>query len=230
MSDANVFGLNTCADGKTLLFSWIGQGSGQSINVWRTDANGADPKQLSFGRNDINPVCSMDSKQVYYFEVDGNLMHVPVDGSSKPEVVPGTVIPHAIAGGVNIGLSPDGKLLTFVSSTTEPGGKSSVQRIVLVPLDAGATPQVRFIEPNARMSVGPRFTGDGKALVYPIRVNGVDNLWLQPLDNSAGRQITNFPADRIGSFQWSLDGKTLGMTRYHTETDVVIMRDAGAAQ
>ena len=55
-----------------------------------------------------------------------------------------------------------------------------------------------------------------------------DNLWLHPLDGSRGRQITNFPADAIQVFQFSLDGKTLGVMRTHVESDVVLLRDTGA--
>jgi hypothetical protein len=65
--------------------------------------------------------------------------------------------------------------------------------------------------------------------VYPIQQNEVDNLWLQPLDGSAGRQITNFSNDKIQSFEYSPDGKQLGMLRLHVESDVVILRDAESA-
>jgi eukaryotic-like serine/threonine-protein kinase len=61
--------------------------------------------------------------------------------------------------------------------------------------------------------------------VYPIRESGVDNLWLQPLDGSRGRQITNFESDGIQNFRFSPDGKTLGVFREHTESDVVLLHD-----
>jgi eukaryotic-like serine/threonine-protein kinase len=51
----------------------------------------------------------------------------------------------------------------------------------------------------------------GTAVVYPVRENGVDNLWLQPLDGSRGRQVTNFPSDQIQSFAFSPDGSALGV-------------------
>ena len=64
--------------------------------------------------------------------------------------------------------------------------------------------------------------------MYSIRENGVDNLWLQPLDGSYGRQITNFQSDAIHLFEFSPDGKSLGVFRQHTESDVVLLRDTGA--
>ncbi len=102
-------------------------------------------------------------------------------------------------------------------------------KIVLVPLDAGPKPQVRFLEPNPGISnYGPRFTPDGKSLVYPIRQNGVEDLWLQPLDGSPGRQITNLKADRISSFYWSPDGKSIGLLTARREYDVILLHDTGA--
>jgi Tol biopolymer transport system component len=71
----------------------------------------------------------------------------------------------------------------------------------------------------------PHFAPDGKSLVYVIRENGADNLWLQPVDGSRGRQITNFPSDRIQNYEYSPDGKSLGVMRSHTESDVVLLRD-----
>jgi hypothetical protein len=64
-----------------------------------------------------------------------------------------------------------------------------------------------------------------KAVVYAIRENGADNLWVQPLDGSRGHQITNFPADVIQAFQYSLDRKMLGVMRTSFESDIVLLHD-----
>ncbi len=48
-----------------------------------------------------------------------------------------------------------------------------------------ANPITRIINPDQRISGAASFTPDGRALVYPVREAGVDNLWLQPLDASA---------------------------------------------
>ena len=72
----------------------------------------------------------------------------------------------------------------------------------------------------------PQFAPDGKAVVYPVRENGVDNLWYQPLDGSKGHQMTNFSSEQIAGFAWSADGKTLGVLRQQTESDVVLLRQS----
>ena len=63
-------------------------------------------------------------------------------------------------------------------------------------------------------------------VVYATRDNDLDNLWLQPLDGTQGRQVTDFKSERIRDFHWSFDGKQLAMVRGHTDSDVVLIRDA----
>jgi Tol biopolymer transport system component len=71
------------------------------------------------------------------------------------------------------------------------------------------------------------FSRDGKAVIYPIRDHDVENLWLQPLDGSPGKQITNFKSERIGdNFAWSPDGKQLAIIRGHINSDVILIRDS----
>jgi Tol biopolymer transport system component len=71
------------------------------------------------------------------------------------------------------------------------------------------------------------FSRDGKAVIYPIRDHDIENLWLQPLDGSAGKQLTNFKSERIGdNFAWSPDGSKLAIIRGHTDSDVILVRDA----
>jgi Tol biopolymer transport system component len=63
------------------------------------------------------------------------------------------------------------------------------------------------------------------AVAYPIRDNGVDNLWVQPLNGSAGHPITNFKSDQILQFHWSPDGKKLAVLREHSESSVVLIQE-----
>ena len=116
-------------------------------------------------------------------------------------------------------VSPDGKLVAF--GTLEHSGEHK-EKIALVATDSGQTKLLDF----ERLRFGLlRFSRDGKAVVYPTRDNGVDNLWLQPLDGSGGHAITDFKSERIRDFHWSFDGKQLAMVRGHTDSDVVLIRD-----
>jgi len=95
---------------------------------------------------------------------------------------------------------------------------------------SGSHPATKILNPDQRISGPAEFTPDGRALVYPIRVSGVDNLWQQPIEAGAGHQITNFAVDDISAFHYSLDGKQLGVLQQHIVSDVVLLRDKDAAK
>jgi serine/threonine protein kinase len=204
-----------CADGRSIVFDLVLHGGGASNNIWRMDSAGGNLKQLTHGKEDSHAVCSPDSRWVYYMDQQegAKLARVSIDGGMSQTL---SNIPIVDS---QFDISPDGKLAAF--ETLEHSGGHAV-KLVLVSTDSGQARQVDF----ERLVYGlVRFSGDGKAVVYPTRENGVDNLWLQPLDGSNGRQITNFTSERIYDFHWSFDGKQLALVRGHTDSDVVLIRD-----
>ena len=136
---------------------------------------------------------------------------------------------------VTFDFSPDGKRFIVVAMTEDKRTRATRVNLLLVNLDAspGSTPQ--RLDPDRRISAGllantiytggPKFSPDGKAIVYDIIDKGVGNLWLHPLDGSPGHQITNFTSGTINAFRWSPDGKWLAVTRMHDISDVVILRE-----
>jgi hypothetical protein len=78
----------------------------------------------------------------------------------------------------------------------------------------GGTPDLIKVNvmPNGGLILLPPFAvaPDGKAVAYNIVENGAGNVWLQPLDGSPGRRLTNFTSDRSFTFQLSPDGKNAG--------------------
>jgi eukaryotic-like serine/threonine-protein kinase len=184
-----------------------------SQNIWRMDGNNF--KQITNGRLDVNPVCSADGKWVFYMEQAGveKLVRVPMDGGTAQ------VISDLPSSGT-FDVSPDGKIAAF--PTLEHSGEHK-DMLAIVGVEGGTAPRIVDFE---RPSFGLlHFSPDGKSVVYPTRENGVDNLWLQPLDGSKGKQLTDFTSERIFDFHWSFDGKQLGLVRGHTDADVVLIRD-----
>ena len=203
-------------------------------SVWRVDADGTNVKELSDSTSDFGPTCSPDGKWVYYYVGNTNrFKRVSMDGG-KPEDVPGVAIPGAIVGSPYFDVSPDGKTLTFLATISPRPGAEPQQKVVLLSLDAGPQPARRILDPNPLISKPPSFSPDGKAVIYAIRENGVENMWLQPIGGAGpgggGRRITNFTADEFSWYEYSPDGKTLAVLRNHSESDVVLLRDSGAAQ
>ncbi|MGA9507502.1 MAG: protein kinase [Candidatus Sulfotelmatobacter sp.] len=207
---------SACADGQHITFELAFHGGTGDMNVWRVDNSGTDLKQLTTGKRDDDPLCSPDSRWVYYIQEgdEGKLSRVSIDGGIPQPV---SALPISDSG---FDLSPDGKLAAFATLDHSSGHKD---KLVLVDTESGKVKLLDF----DRLRFGlVRFSRDGKAIVYPTRENGVDNLWLQPLDGSKGRQITNFSSEHIYDFHWSFDGKQLALVRGHTDSDVVLIRDA----
>ncbi len=210
-----------------VVFSWFGHGDKNTqANIWRANPDGTDPVRLTDGKFQFYCTCSPDGKAVYFFDSDQNeIKRIPIEGGAS-EIVPGSAIPHSFPYS-SFSVSPDGKTLVmsikwYGTSSHAGAGK---KKIALVQLDGGPKPLTRLLDPDPRFSGDfPVIAPDGKAVVYPITINGVDNLWVQPLDGSPGRQSTNFPTEEIDSFVYSPNGKSILMVRAHLESDAVILR------
>jgi len=204
-----------CADGRDVVFDLILHVGSADQNIWRTDSSGANLKQLTSGKHEGHPECSPDSRWVYYISYgeEATLSRLPIDGGTFQ-----TVSDLPMNGLFD--LSPDGKLAAF--ATLQHTGEHK-EKLAIVSAEGGSTPKIIDFE-RPRFGI-LRFSFDGKAIVYPTRENGVDNLWLQPLDGSKGHSITEFTSERIYDFHWSFDGKQLALVRGHNDSDVVLIRD-----
>ena len=199
------------------MFSIGGHGGAKAMTIWRMDAGGGNLKQLSDGKRDIYAECSPDGKGVFYLDISNGskLTRVPVEGGNPEKV---SELP---AYGVDV--SPDGKLVVFETFALSSNAK---MQLAFVPADSPRNPKTVDLQRPVPTGGAIRFTRDGKAVVYPVRVQDTDNLWLQPLDGSPGKQLTNFKSEHIVDFQWSFDGSKLGLIRGHTDSDVVLLQES----
>jgi serine/threonine protein kinase len=206
---------SACANGRYVVFMSTGGKGSKLLNIWRADAAGGNLRQLSDGKVDQRPICSPDGKWVFYEDqVNGNrLMKVPIDGG-KPETISAELA-------ADFDVSPDSKTIAFAAFGHV---NQQVEKLFLLSVDSNQVLKVLDFE-RPRSGV-IRFSHDAKAVVYPFRHGGVDDLWMQPLDGSPGKQITDFKSEHIADFHWSLDGGQLGVIRGHTDSDVVLIRDA----
>ena len=200
-----------------LILAWAFHGGTNSTNIWRSNADGSSPLKLTDGKVDYWPVCSPDQKWVYYVDQIGHIYRVSLDGSGKTEAIISMPQDYKAEG---LSISPDGKTLaTFVTK-----GNEAAPKIAVFGLGSSSPPRML----DASHDSGPylQFTPDGKSLAYTTQANGVGNVWVQPLDGSAGHPITNFKSEYIVSFSLSLDGKSLAVLRGHYDSDVVLLQES----
>ena len=190
-------------------------------HIFRADADGANIKELTHGKFDYMPVCSSDSKTVLYQDADTKLNKVSAEGGASEQFRAYPNFGHAT-------ISPDGKLVAIV--TYRLG--DSKEKLGLLSLDFSQPIRLlEFERPRAEYAVmfgdGPiEFTRDGTGIIYPIRDGQTDNLWLQHLDGTPGKQLTDFKSEFIRDFDYSFDGKQLAVIRGHREADVVLIRES----
>jgi len=210
-----------------LMVEWGSHAGSRLFNIWRVNLDGSGgATRLTNGKGDSFAVCTSDEKWVYYYDEAGlgQIKRVPIDGSGKAEGVTKKTDFSGFLVKDQFDISPDGKMLACSARETVPEdpGKAFA-RVALLTLDAPRS--TRLLDANPKIAGGVQFTPDGKAVLYPIRENGIENLWFQPLDGSVGHQITKFDSDLIFWFQRSPDGKKLLIMRGHWESDVVLLHE-----
>ena len=208
------FNSQGCSDGHVVFTQAVMKA--MALNIWRSEADGTGLRKLTNGKNDQFPMCSPDGKTVFFVDLAANAyMKVSMEGGEAQRLSP---VFSETNGSYDI--ARDGK--TAALGTYD--FKAQRPNISLVSVESGTV--LRTLEFDPRHVGLVRFSPDGKGIVYPIREKGVDNLWLQPLGGGPGRQITNFSALKIYSYQWSQDGKSLAFVRGESPSDLVLIQDA----
>ncbi|HKR60730.1 MAG TPA: protein kinase [Pyrinomonadaceae bacterium] len=199
-------------DSRYVIF--VSERSGFS-NVWRMDLNGGNQKQLTTGQDESWSWASPDNQWVVYHS--GNqgkrtLWRVSTEGGKAEQLTNYPSVCPVV--------SPDGQWVsTYYRLETK-----APWRLGIVPFNGG--PPVRSFEvPDGVLFQSlVRWTPDGSSLAYIRNQNGVSNIWVQPLDGEPARQLTKFKTDQIFWFEWSPDGKQLGVSRGAISSDVVMIR------
>jgi eukaryotic-like serine/threonine-protein kinase len=225
-SSSDINSVGVCDNSPFLILSWYVPRGGSARNIWRVRRDGSDLQQITYGKDDVSPICSSDGKWIYFTDIAGfRLMRVPLSGG-KAEQVPGSVVPNAIFNFT--ARSGQAGLIAFMASIEDPTTQIVGQKLALIKLDAnsGTSPQLLNVQ---RPSSGIlQFTPDSKAVAYTVDDQDVGNIWVQPLDGSKGRQITHFTSASVSEFSWSPNGKSLLVSRSERVSDVILIRDTNS--
>lgn len=194
-------------DGKTIVFVSSRAGTRQ---IWRIDADGGNPRQLTDVKSADQPFLSPDGAWIYFTlgrEVRKIIAKVPLDGG---EIVPVYEKNNPFWATV----SPDGKQIFFEfyeDGAPQPWKKG------LLSLENGA---MKVIVENG---FAQGWTADSKSLIA-ARGNPA-NLWEIPLDGGKTRQLTNFESGEIRASAVSPDFKQIVLARGNPSAEAVLLSD-----
>jgi len=190
------------------------------FQIWRIDRDGSSPKQLTFEVTESTwPTFSPDGRWIVFQHAapDGpySLWRMSIDGGTPEKITDGIAIRPAV--------SPDGKLVAFWHNDEQ---QNSRWRLKVINFEGGATFNIFDVAAMVQVQWDTplRWSRDGQYLVYVDHSGGIDNLWGQPINGGAPRQLTKFDEGKIFAFGWLKDG-SLAMSRGVITSDVVLIRD-----
>jgi Tol biopolymer transport system component len=188
---------------------------GRHPHLWRVDADGTNRKQLTSGGDEDLPRFTPDGKWVVYHSANRNkysIRKVSIDGGEPQTLVSDWSTQPDV--------SPDGKQVACFARRDG----ATAWEILVVPIDGGA-PSATFSLPATVEPEWPglRWTSDG--LTYVSTMQGISNVWQQPLTGGKPKQLTDFKENKIFFFDWSRTEQKLVLVRGTDTRDVILIRN-----
>jgi len=104
---------------------------------------------------------------------------------------------------MDLDISPDGKTIVF----------DMLGDIYMMPISGG---KARAIRTGIAWEVQPRFSPDGKRLLFTSDAGGGDNIWVMDRDGENARQITKEDFRLLNNASWSPDGDYIVARKHFT--------------
>ncbi|HKP70409.1 MAG TPA: DUF5050 domain-containing protein [Pyrinomonadaceae bacterium] len=215
VTNDRIFKLNPTAspDGRYIVFT-SSQKGGQLVRV---DTSGANLLVLTKSIGADNASVSLDGKWVLYsayLEGVPRIMRVPIDGGEeKPVTDQPATEPH---------YSTDNS--RFACFTLN---EATLQwtKLLIYSADGGAPLETIDVPDAINWGRGPVWTPDDKGIVLINASGERQDLWLQPVDGSPGRIITNLPIPGFARRDYSRDGKRIAVVRAEGIGNAIMLTD-----
>ncbi|MBX7174259.1 MAG: protein kinase [Pyrinomonadaceae bacterium] len=189
-----------------------------SLDLWRVNIEGIDLKVLKETPDlkEVNPTFSLDGKWIFYRQTDTkNLSTI-----WKMSLETGESIQLTNFESNYPAVSPDGKTFAclYVPNPNER------EKIAIVSIEGGKPIKV-FDFPEIVKTRFFHWSSDGNSLIYINKNSQADNLWSQPIDGSAPKQLTFFESGQIWKFDLARDGQSFILSRGNESSDVLMISD-----
>ena len=197
------------------------KGAVGAASLWQTDLKDASEKQLTKDADSDedfltfrDATFSPDGKWVVYSN-RGTLWKVAIEGGEPAKILD--------KGGMFPAVSPDGKMIAFVSF-----GEQQPWSIALVPFDGGEITNTFDTKTKSMVSniQNLQWSPDGRAINYIAVNNAVSNIWRQSAGGGPPIQVTEFDSGLIFNFAFSPDGKQLALSRGSINSDIVLIKNS----
>ncbi len=185
-------------------------------HVYRIDSDGAGVAQITRGDGEVGLTISPDGAELIFLKLaDLSRWKIPSNGGSSTALAvprPSFLLPL---------YSPDGR--TFGQGVFKE--RAGLVRVVFEQFPAAGGPPLRSFEWQKPCEYGMpwKWAPSGDAVICIGGLDGVYNLWRQPLAGGAAQPITHFKTGNVQDFDWSTDGKQLFLWRGDGTTDVVLI-------
>lgn len=195
------------ADGKYIVFASNRSGN---MQIWRIDADGRNPKQLTFGEtateNSNYPSVSAQNSEVFFIRRGKNppsIWKVSIEGENPTQVL---TLNDAAPEGF-LAISPDGKWLSYrhISASNQTESDNPSHKIGVIPTDRQSEPKLFDLDFRRPVT---HWNTNSLSFDFASGAFNSSILFRQPVDGGNPQKILEFP-DRVYNFAWSKDGKNL---------------------
>jgi len=198
------FRSSTTDDGRFSVFESNRSGSPE---IWRSNLDGEDARQLTSDGENSWPHVSPDGRWIAFKKRDRFLWRMNIDGADAVRL---TEEPAS-----SPSFSPNAK---YIACVYEPEGER--QRIAILSIDGGKPIKLFDVPSSSNLSLGLRWTRDTKAVTYRDWVYGI---WRQDLGGGEPTRLSGLPREKIYGYDWSHDGKEFAFTYGSYISDVVLI-------
>jgi Tol biopolymer transport system component/tRNA A-37 threonylcarbamoyl transferase component Bud32 len=214
-NDASLGSFEPAVSPRGGFIAFIQEKTGQD-NIWRMDMDGGNLKRLTEGKADVLPAVAPDGRSVVFSRSQGGkwvLMSVPSGGGAASQLTDyGSYFPS---------VSPDGMRIACVYSSSQNQRFS----LAMAPFTGGQPTKAFPLPVTVNInSLILHWTPDGRAISFVNTVNGVSNIWEQPVAGGPLKPVTHFTSDQIFYFDWSHDAR-LALSRGTEATDAVLIKN-----